>query len=277
MKILRYCIAFLIAGIVSGIYLADAKELAKGDDFVITDTDLKKRIMIERQQPKSIAEKEKLLNRMIDEDLILREAQKLDLLDNEDYKLRVETFKKELLMDLYLNRLLDEKNTEENQKKYYEGVKEKYAEPEMVRISVISVGSEDEAKEVLKKARDGEDFAELAKKYSKGPSVRQGGDLGYRARKTLKKEIADAAFSMKKGEISEPVKTADGGIKTEDGGYHIIKLVDLTEAGIPPFGDMKDRVAIEYGRKLVADKISDLRKAVKFQIDSKELEGVKTD
>ena len=128
----------------------------------------------------------------------------------------------------------------------------------------------EKAKEVLKKARDGEDFAELAKKYSKGPFVKQGGDFGYRERKSIKKEIADAAFSMKKGEFSEPVKAADGG-------YHIIKLVDHVEAGIPPFGDVKDRVAIEYGRKLVADKISDVRKAVKFQIDSKELEGVKTD
>ena len=272
MKILRYCIAVLIAGIVFGIYLADAKELAKGDDFVITDTDLKKRMMIlpEKQRPKSISDKEKLLNKIIDEDLLLREAQKLDLFNDEDYKFRVETFKKALLVDLYLNRLLDEKNTEENQRKYYEGVKEKYAEPEMVRISVISVGSEDEAKEVLKKARDGEDFAELAKKYSKGPFVKQGGDFGYRERKSLKKEIADAAFSMKKGELSEPVKAADGG-------YHIIKLVDHKEAGIPPFGDVKDRVAIEYGRKLVADKISDIRKAVKFQIDSKELENLKTE
>jgi parvulin-like peptidyl-prolyl isomerase len=224
----------------------------------------------DRQRPKSIKEKENLLNKMIDEELLLREAQKLALYDNEDYKFKVETFKRELLVNLYLQEFLKENNTEENQSKYYKENKEKYANKEMVRISLISLGSEDEAKEILKKAQDGEDFAELAKKHSKGPFVSRGGDFGYRTRSSLKKEIADTAFSMKKGEISNPVKT-------EDGGYHIIKLVDHKEAGSPPFEEVKNKVAIEYARKLLSDKISGLREAVKIQMDSKELEDLKTD
>ena len=206
---------------------------------------------------------------MVDEELLLREAQKVNLYDNEDYKFKVETFKRELLVNLYLEQFLKENNTEENQRKYYEENKEKYAEKEMVSLSVISVGSEDEAKEILKKAQDGEDFAELAKKYSKGPFVSRGGDFGYRTRGSLKKEIADTAFSMKKGELSNPVKT-------EDGAYHIIKLRDHKDAGSPPFEEVKNKVAIEYGRKLLADRISSLREAVKIQIDSKELEDLKT-
>jgi peptidyl-prolyl cis-trans isomerase C len=270
MRVLRYCIGVLMASLVFGIPFAYAKELAKGDDFVITDSDFKNRMMIlpEKERPLSMSKKEMLLNKMIDEELVLREAQKLDLLDDEDYRFKVETFKKELLVELYLQKMLKDQNTEENQRKYYEEVKDKYANPEMVRISVISVGSEDEAKEVLKKARDSADFAELVKKYSKGPYVARGGDFGFRARKALKKEIADAAFSMKGGEISEPVKTTDGG-------YNIIKLVDKKEAGTPPFEEVKDKVAVAYARKLVTDKIIDLRKAVKFQIDSKELESLK--
>jgi parvulin-like peptidyl-prolyl isomerase len=207
---------------------------------------------------------------MIDEELIVREAQKLNLFDNEEYKFKVETFKKELLVDLYLQQLVKEKNTEENLKKYYEEVKGSYARPEMVRISVISVGNEDDAKEILKKAREGDDFAELAKKHSKGPFANNGGDFGYRKREALKKEIADTAFSMKIGEISEPVKASDGG-------YHIIKLVDKKEAGIPPFEEVKDKVAFEYSRKLISDKISELRKALKFQVETKELENIKAE
>lgn len=272
MRILRCCVAFLIAGLFFGTALADSKELAKIDGFVISDKDFKNRIMIapERQRAKSIKDKENLLNKMIDEELLLREAQKLNLCDNEDYRFKVETFKRELLVNLYLEQFLKENNTEENQRKYYEENKEKYANKEMVRISVISIGSEDEAKEILKKAQDGEDFAELARKYSKGPFVKKGGDFGYRIRDSLKKEIADAAFSMKNGELSSPVKT-------QDGGYHIIKLVDHKDAGSPPFEEAKSRVAIAYGRKLLADKISGLREAVKIQIDSKELEDLKTD
>lgn len=263
-----------VFSLTTGITFAETKELAKSDNFVITDTDLKKRIMIlpERKRSLSITEKERLLNRMIDEELIMREAQKLNLLDDEEYKFKVETYKRELLVDLYLRKLLEEKNTEENQKKYYEEAKDSYARPDMVRISVISVGTEEEAKEILKKAREGNDFAELAKKHSKGPFASKGGDFGYRKRESLKKEIADTAFSMKIGEISEPVKASDGG-------YHIIKLVDKKEAGIPPFDEVKDKVAFEYGKKLISDKISELRKSlnVKLQVESKELEQIKTE
>jgi len=281
MGILRYCVAFMAAGLFYGIAFADltfadSKELAKIDGYVISDTDFKKRMMITqgRQRAKSSKDsnkdRENLLNKMIDEELFLREAQKLNLYDNEDYKFKVETFKRELLVNLYLEQFLKENNTEQNQRKYYEENKEKYAEKEMVRISVISVGSEDEAKEILKKAQAGEDFAELVKKHSKGPFVNRGGDFGYRTRNSVKKEIADTAFSMKNGEISNPVKT-------EDGVYHIIKRVDYKEAGPPPFEESKNKVAIEYGRKLLSDKILGLRGAVKIQIDSKELEELKID
>ena len=272
MLILRYCVSFLIASMVFGTALAYPEELAKFDDFVISDTYFKKRMMLvpERQRPVSIQDKEKFLNTMIDEELLLREAQKLNLYDDEDYKFRVEAFKRDLLVDFYLKRYLKENNTEENQRKYYEENKEKYARDEMVRISVVTVGSEDEAKEILKKAQDGENFAELAKKYSKGPFVSRGGDFGFRTRSSVKKEIANTAFSMKIGEISGPVKT-------EDGGYNIIKLTDHKDAGFPPFEELKDRIVSEYSKKLLEKKISDLRNAAKIQKNSKELENVKTD
>jgi peptidyl-prolyl cis-trans isomerase C len=277
MGVLRYCAVFLAAAFFgmafAHVTVADSKELAKIDGYVISDTDFKKTIMItpERQRPKTMKDRENLLNKMVDEELLLREAQKMNLYNDEDYKFKVEAYKRELLMNLYLDQFLKENNTEENQRKYYEENKEKYAKKEMVRISVISVGSEDEAKEILKKAQDGEDFAGLVKKYSKGPFVNRGGDFGYRVRNSLKREIADAAFSMKNGEISGPVKTQ------QDGGYHIIKRVGHKEAGPPPFEEVKNIVAIDYARKLLNDKISGLRGAVKIQIDSKELEELKTD
>jgi peptidyl-prolyl cis-trans isomerase C len=277
MGVLRNFVVFVAAGLLFGIAFAhisfaNSNELAKIDGYVITETDFKKRMMMitpERKRAKSDnKDKENLLNKMIDEELLLREAQKLNLCDDEDYKFKVETYKRDLLVNLYLERYLKDRNTEENQRKYYADNKEKYAEKEMVRISVISVGSEDEAKEVLKKAQAGEDFAELAVKYSKGPFVNRGGDFGFRTRNSMKKEIADAAFSVKNGEIKGPVKT-------EDGGYHIIKRVDHKEAGPPPFEESKNKVAIDYGRKLLSDKISGLREAVKIQIDSKKLEELR--
>ncbi len=69
---------------------------------------------------------------------------------------------------------------------------------------------------VLKEAKSGKDFSELAKKYSEGPSKDRGGDLGTFKRGDMIKEFEDAAFSLKDGQISNIVKTAYG--------FHIIKV-----------------------------------------------------
>jgi peptidyl-prolyl cis-trans isomerase C len=262
--------AYLLIGLFVVCFLqksAYPKDLAKIDDVVITDSDLTKRIGLLPERNRGRIDKEKMLNKMIDEELITREAQRLNLHDKEDYKLKVEAFKRELLVDLYLQQYLQDRNTEENQKKFYEQNKEKYTSPEMVRISVIRVNTEEEAKEILKKVREGEDFAELARKYSKGPGASKGGDFGFRAREALRKELADAAFSIKKGEISDPVKTKEG--------YHIIKVTDHRERGIATFEDVKIRLSSEYAKKLLEERFSELRKAAKIQVDSAALRELK--
>ncbi|MEJ2642442.1 MAG: SurA N-terminal domain-containing protein [Desulfosarcinaceae bacterium] len=73
-----------------------------------------------------------------------------------------------------------------------------------------------EAAEIAAKAKAGEDFAKLAKTYSEGPTKDSGGNLGTFERGSMVKPFADKAFSMKAGEISDPVKTQFG--------WHIIKV-----------------------------------------------------
>jgi parvulin-like peptidyl-prolyl isomerase len=212
-------------------------------------------------------DKGKFLSKLIDEELILREAQKLDLHEKEDYKNKVEAFKKDLLVDLYLQQYLREKNTEENQQKYYEEKKEKYTSPEMVRISVILVKTVYEAKEILKKTQEGEDFAEMAREYSKDPSAGKGGDFGFHAKKALRKEFADIAFSMKTGEISNPIRTGDG--------CFIIKVTDYQEERVATFEEIKPKIASEYVNKILTERILELRKAVNIRTASAGLNNPK--
>ncbi|MBW3020950.1 peptidyl-prolyl cis-trans isomerase, partial [Candidatus Woesearchaeota archaeon] len=63
-----------------------------------------------------------------------------------------------------------------------------------------------------------DNFAEMAKEYSEGPSSVDGGSLGWFSKGQMVKEFEDAAFSLEVGEISEPVKTQFG--------YHLIYLED---------------------------------------------------
>ena len=86
-----------------------------------------------------------------------------------------------------------------------------------VRARHILVSTIRDAKMILEKLNEGVSFTTLAKKYSKCPSKKRGGDMGYFERGQMAKPFEDAAFSLKKGEMSGPVRTQFG--------YHIIKVM----------------------------------------------------
>jgi peptidyl-prolyl cis-trans isomerase D len=90
------------------------------------------------------------------------------------------------------------------------------------------------AESVLKEARSGKDFADLAKTYSEGPSGKDGGDLGFFSEGQMTKSFEEVAFQMKKGEISDLVRT--------EFGYHIIKVEDIKEARIKSFEEVRDEI-----------------------------------
>ncbi len=75
------------------------------------------------------------------------------------------------------------------------------------------------AEEILKKIRAGADFAELARKYSKGPGASEGGDLGYIKAKDLARPLERITRALKPGEVSEVLEASNG--------FHIVKLLDV--------------------------------------------------
>jgi len=109
----------------------------------------------------------------------------------------------------------------------------------------ILVEDEETANEVKQKLDDGGDFAELAKEYSTDSSAEDGGNLGYFSTGQMVPEFEDAAFSMKAGEISDPVQSQYG--------YHIIKVNDVREKeeSIGEFEDVKD----DLRRQLLSEKM----------------------
>ncbi|UTE78567.1 peptidylprolyl isomerase [Rossellomorea sp. KS-H15a] len=127
------------------------------------------------------------------------------------------------------------KITDDQIKEYFEVNKDTFAQKEQVEASHILVDDEKTAQEVKKKLDDGGDFAELAKEYSTDTSnADSGGELGYFGKGEMVTEFDDKAFSMKKGEISEPVKT--------EFGYHIIKVTGKKEAKEAVLADHKDEI-----------------------------------
>jgi parvulin-like peptidyl-prolyl isomerase len=98
-----------------------------------------------------------------------------------------------------------------------------------------------EMQSILEKARNGGDFAELAKEYSECPSAPQGGDLGYFRHGQMVKPFDEAAFALEKGQISDIVETQFG--------YHIILSVDKKPAGTKPLEEVSEDI-----RRILDDK-----------------------
>ena len=114
------------------------------------------------------------------------------------------------------------------------------ADPETVAKAKLKI------EEALKLAREGQDFAELAKQYSEGPTKDKGGDLGSFARGAMVKPFADKAFEMKAGEISDPLRTQFG--------WHIIKVEKVNEANTRSL----DEATAEIRKKMVDEQAKNL-------------------
>lgn len=155
----------------------------------------------------------------------------------------------------------DIKVTDEELKKYYNEYKPK------VRASHILVDDEKTAKEIKAKLEKGEDFAKLAKQYSKDTgSAQNGGDLGWFGPGKMVEEFEKAAYTLNVGEISNPVKTQFG--------YHIIKVTDKEKK--KSFDEMREEIEFEVKKsKLdtskVQSKLDELMKEANVDIKDKSL------
>ncbi len=110
-------------------------------------------------------------------------------------------------------------------------------------ILLMTVGKTDaeveeirrKAEDVLKQAKKGAKFEDLAKKYSEDPGTKEkGGDLGWITQGQTVPEFEKTAFGLDKGKISDLVKTQYG--------FHIIKVLDKETAHTKPFEEVKDSI-----------------------------------
>lgn len=144
---------------------------------------------------------------------------------------------------------------------------EQYTTPEQVRASHIlfkTEGKDDaavkaKAEEVLKQAKAGADFAELAKKYSEDTeSAKNGGDLDYFGRGRMVPEFDQAVFAMQPGQISDLVKTQYG--------YHIIKLVDKKAATTRSLADVRQQIVDQLSYERAQAQAADLAQKLTNEI-----------
>lgn len=162
----------------------------------------------------------------------------------DDLKGNLETY---VLASKMIEKTLD--TSDATLKAYLKENEATFATTAQVKASHILVEKKATATKIKKELDEGADFATLAKKYSTDTGSKEnGGDLGYFAAADMVEEFSNKAFSMKKGEISEPVKS--------DYGYHIIKVTGIKEAKDANYDEIKDEVKDAYVQAQVSGQYS---------------------
>lgn len=200
-----------------------------------------------------------LLDRMIEQKLMVNEAVSLGMDKDPKMLQNLEEIKKNvLLQELYQIEIVKKSQPSDSDvKKYYDKLGKE------AKASHILVKTEEEAKEIAKALKAGGKFAELAgtKSVDRG-SAQNGGALGWFGWGKMVDEFQSAVFSMKPGQISKPIKTAFG--------YHIIMLDSLRDVPQRPFEEMKEDIKkqLSYTQpRVMANKyISKLKDGAKIKL-----------
>ena len=157
---------------------------------------------------------------------------------------------------------------------FYKKNPDKFKKPEEVRASHILVKVEADAKpevvvekqkaaqKIADRVKKGEDFAALAKQISEDPSAKENsGDLDFFTREAMVPEFSKAAFAMKKGEISDPVRS--------EFGYHVIKVTDRKDAETLSFDKVKPQLVAFLEKQKKQEAISKVLEDVRAKADVK--------
>ncbi len=236
--------------------------VAKGDGVAVTAAEFQ--AALDRQSraipTADMAQKKELLDRLVRIEVLAREAERRGLDKDPDVQLALRQL---LLRKLQQAAFPDadpaKEVSEADARKYYDEHKDEYQKPKRVRLAQVffAAGPKDRAakataaKKALSRIRSEEKknpavFAAVARELSDDAASKQGGgDLGYRSREELEKQLgtaaAAAAFALKDGEVSQVLESPQG--------FHVLKLTGRQEEVNLPFETARTRIQFQMYRE----------------------------
>jgi len=200
---------------------------------------------------------EELLERVIDIKLIAQEGKKINLEEEPSVKAAIDFVTEKVLMQAFLSKYVQKNISEESLKASYNNYIADEISREEIKASHILLDTQNEAVEVIKMLNNGDDFAEVAKNKSTGPSGPSGGDLGWFKRGQMVPPFENAAFSLGQNEISQkPIQTQFG--------WHVIKVFEKRIPQAPSYENMKNNL---LPQKWMGNKIAPIYSEAGFDID----------
>ena len=208
-----------------------------------------------------------LLERLIQQQLLIVEGRKNNLENNPKVKRQLKRMEDVLIGEVYLNQLIEQNLTPGVVERRYQEFLKKNPPVEEVRARHVLLKTEIDAKNVIGHIDAGKAFEAAAKEFSTGPSAANSGDLGYFKRGDMVKPFSDAAFAMKAGEVTPlPVKTRFG--------WHVIKVEDRRTVTPPSFEEIRPRILRDAGRTIAVSVMRQMvegAKVERFGLDGKPL------
>ena len=239
---------------------AGSKVLARIGDKVITEADITARINAISPLYKATMDKEggrrAFVEKMVYLYIYAQEARAEKIDQDKTVKMKLDDMTNSVLAKEYLKKkgLMSPEVTKEEVEKFYREHEKDFVKGTSVKLSEILVktdaaATDDQVKAAREKAqkitdevKKGTDFAKLAMKYSDDEKTApKGGRLGYLTKEQMPPEIAKAAFSIKSGDTSDPIKTAQG--------FYVIKVEDKKEGIKESFDEAKKRIIPMLGKQ----------------------------
>lgn len=224
------------------------------DDDINVETDLIKQLDEIRQQ-----------NSLPDMDALAKKVTESGL-DYEDFKtsLRNKLLTNEVIRKEVSSRI---NISHEEVVKYYNDHKQEFVRPEAVALREIFISTDKKAPEdipALKKKtedlrdrvlKNGDDFGELAKRYSESSTAKQNGELGTFERAKLDPKIADIVFALSRGQMTDVIQTKTG--------FEVLQVEERYDAGIQPLDKVEGEITYKLSNARIEPMMRDYLKTLR--------------
>lgn len=250
--------------------------LAQVDGKPISTEEVRLSIDMLPEAPRiSLTHDKEALRRYVEEyahkEMIYREALKQGIDKDPEVRRLVAAAEKTIVTQRMLDKTLADKVrvTDADLKKYFEAHKDEFTAEDQLTLAHIQFDSLKAAQEAAARLARGEDFSKLAQTLSTDPmSKDKGGLLGTVERSKAPPEFIEALATMKKGEVSAPIKTQHG--------YHLVKLLDVQPGKLVAFEGVRDPLrrflAQEKQHQALEAYIASLKKAYKVELNAAEID-----
>lgn len=256
----------------------DANVLAEVNDRNVTQGEFKKYLKYKNIPAKEVKRVDRELDIYLQREGLADVMQDQGELDKARIDLEINEFRKQMIISRYMEKFLAGKVTEEAVKNFYATNKERF-QSNKIHVAHILIRSNSKMTEVETKAlgtkaheihgriTSNGNFVKIAEKYSEDKmSAKKGGDLGWIIEGAIDPLFSKTSFALKKGEVSDPIKTSFG--------YHIIKCLDEAKVELKPFDKARGTIRYELRQKAKQAEMTRLNSLI--EIKKKEKFNVKS-